>query len=62
MRGEGKKMDYMFLAASILAGFHGFTFSQWLWKNENMAGAVGVLLLIFVCMGVPIFRLMNNGQ
>lgn len=55
-------MDYMFLAAAILSGFHGYTFSQWLWKNENMVGAIGVLLLIFICIGVPIFRIMNNGQ
>lgn len=52
----------MFLAAAILSGFHGYTFSQWLWKNKNMVGAVGVLLLISICIGVPIFRIMNNGQ
>lgn len=55
-------MDYMFLAAAILAGFHGYTFSKWLWKNDNMTGAVGVFLLIFMCIGVPIFRIMNNGK
>ncbi len=55
-------MDYLFLAAAIMSGFHGFTFSQWLWKNKNKVGAVGVLLLVFTCIGVPIFRLINNGQ
>jgi uncharacterized membrane protein YraQ (UPF0718 family) len=53
-------MDYMFLAVAILAGFHGYTFSQWLWKNENTVGAIGVFLLIMVCNALPLFRIMTN--
>ncbi len=56
------KMDYLFLAVAILSGFHGYTFSQWLWKNENISGAVGVFLLIIICIALPIFRIMNIGQ
>lgn len=55
-------MDYLFLAVAILSGFHGYTFSQWLWKNENISGAVGVFLLIIISIALPIFRIMNVEQ
>ncbi|MDF2634407.1 MAG: hypothetical protein K0R78_1281 [Pelosinus sp.] len=55
-------MDYMFLAAAIVSGFHGYTFSAWLWKNENTVGAIGVTLLILICLALPIYRIFSNGQ
>jgi uncharacterized membrane protein YraQ (UPF0718 family) len=55
-------MEYMFLAAAILSGFHGYTFSQWLWKNENTLGAIGVFLMIIICIALPIWRIMNIDQ
>lgn len=54
-------MDNIFLAAAILAGFHSYTFSRWLWRNKNRTGAVGVLLLILICLALPVFRIMNRG-
>ena len=53
-------MDYLFLIAAILAGFHSYTFSQWLWRNKNRTGAVGVLLLVIICTAIPVFRIVNS--
>lgn len=53
-------MDYMFLTAAILSGFHGYTFSQWLWKNGNIAGAIGVFVLIMISVALPIYRLIDS--
>jgi multidrug transporter EmrE-like cation transporter len=55
-------MNYMFLAAAILSGIHGYTFCQWLWKNGNSLGAIGVLVLILISVALPIYRIINPGQ
>jgi hypothetical protein len=52
-------MDYIFLAAAILSGFHGVTFSQWLWKNGNILGAMGVFVLILISLALPIYRIID---
>jgi len=56
---KGKRMDYIFLAAAIVSGFHGLTFSQWLWKNGNTLGAVGVFVLILISLALPIYNIMT---
>ena len=52
-------MDYYFLLAAVLTGIHGYTFAQWLWKGENMLGAVGVFVLIVISVMLPVYRILN---
>jgi hypothetical protein len=55
-------MNYIFLAGALLAGFHGYTFSQWLWKNGNTLGAIGVFVLVLMSLALPIYRIIDSAQ
>ena len=50
-------MNYIFLIAAVLAGIHGYTFARWLWQKGNTLGAVGVSVLIAVCLALPIYQI-----
>lgn len=53
-------MDYLVLAAALVAGFHACTYAGWLKKTGNKPGAVGVVVLIVVSLALPVFRLIRS--
>lgn len=49
--------DYIYLFASLLAGFYAMTYARWLRKNGNKTGAFGVLAIILLSLILPVYRL-----
>ena len=52
-------MDYIFLIATIAASIHAYSFARWLGHNGNRTGTILVLFLIFLSLGVPVYRIMT---
>jgi hypothetical protein len=53
-------MEYIFLLAAVAGGVHAYSFARWLLQNENKPGAILVLLLIMLSLGVPIYRISTS--
>ena len=54
-------MDTMFLLAAVFTGIYGFSFCVWLGKEGNRLGAIGVFVLTFVSIALPIYRIISAG-
>lgn len=52
-------MEYILLLASIAAAVHAYSFARWLGHNGNKAGAIFVLFLITLSLGVPVYRMIT---
>lgn len=51
--------EYIFFFIAIFAGLHALTFARWLRLGGNKAGALGVWVIIAVCVTLPLYRLLN---
>lgn len=61
MEERGALVSYLFLLVAGLVGIHAYTFGQWLWKNGNSLGAVGVYVLIIISLILPAYRIISTG-
>ncbi|QJW46790.1 hypothetical protein HA075_13725 [bacterium BFN5] len=43
----------------VAAGLHAMTYSRWLMKNGNKAGAIGVYVIILISLALPIYRMLT---
>jgi uncharacterized membrane protein YjdF len=53
-------MEYIFLLAAVAAGLHAYSFARWLLRDKNKSGAILVLFLIMLSLGVPVYRIMMS--
>lgn len=56
---EGRRVEYLFLLIAGLASIHAYSFAQWLWKNGNSLGAVGIYVLIIIALSLPLYRIIS---
>lgn len=55
-------MESILLVAIALIGIHAYTFARWLRKEGNTRGAIGIYVLMAVCLALPIYRIIRAGQ
>lgn len=53
-------MEYVFLLAAGAGGIHAYSFARWLLQNENKPGAILVLVLIMLSLGIPVYRIITS--
>lgn len=50
-------MQSYLLLFVVVAALHAMTYSRWLMKSGNKAGAIGVYAIILVSLALPIYRM-----
>lgn len=49
-------MDYLLAAGTCIAALHAYTYGQWLKKNNNQTGAVGVIVLAIGGIALALYK------
>jgi len=52
-------MNYLLLLAALIAAIHAYSFAHWLSLNDNKSGSILVMFIIFLALGVPIYRMVT---
>lgn len=52
-------MQNFILLFVVVAALHAMTYSRWLMRNGNKAGAIGVYAIILVSLALPIYRMVT---
>lgn len=53
-------MDYFYIFSGIIAGIYAYTYAQTLREDKNVAGAVLVMLMVLVSIGLPVYRILTR--
>jgi hypothetical protein len=50
-------MEYITPILAVLASYHAHTYAQWLRKNGNKQGTIGIYVLILIALALPAYQL-----
>ena len=53
-------MEYIIPFLAVLASYHAYTYAQWLRKNDNQQGAIGIYVLIVVALALAVYKLVTS--